>query len=138
MMRAPDLAAVHAAELRFAQSREQTRDGVRRVRAAVRATLAKPSTLALVGGAAVLSGFLIARRKRQQDTSPSEGSSVAPAAATSTAGVVLAFAVRYAMQHLPSLIRQFWAARQERAASTGAEPSESPPPVVRSPAGALH
>ena len=113
MMRAPDLAAIHAAELRFVQSEEQTRDGLRRTRAAVRATLTKPSTLALVGGTAVLSGFLLARRAQPPTRSPSSGAGVAPAAATSAAALVLPFIVRYGTHYLPFILRQFWAARQK-------------------------
>lgn len=119
MIRAPDLAEIHAAELRFARSREDTQDGVRRVRAAVRETLTKPSTLAVVGGAAVLSGFLLTRRKQPRARSRSESPGVAPAAATSAAGVVLAFAVRYAVQHLPLIVRHFWAAQRPRSGGTG-------------------
>ena len=113
----PTLAAIYAAELRVAQSNGNTRDSLRRVRVAFRATLARPSTLALVAGAAGLFGFWLARRPQPQATSPSDGATVAPT--TSVAGLVLAFIVRYAMQRLPFILRQVWAARQKRATRVG-------------------
>ena len=114
MMRAPTLAAIYAAELRVAQSKGNTRDSLRRVRVAFRATLARPSTLALVAGAAGLLGFWLARRPQPQATSSSDGVTVAPI--TSALGLVLAFIVRYGMQRLPFILQQAWAARQRRAA----------------------
>ena len=113
MMRAPTLAAIYAAELRVAQSKGNTRDSLRRVRVAFRATLARPSTLALVAGAAGLLGFWLARRPQPQATSSSDGVTVAPI--TSALGLVLAFIVRYGMQRLPFILQQVWAARQKRA-----------------------
>lgn len=112
MMPAPDLAAIHAAELRVAQARGDTRDGLRRARFALRENLARPSTLALIAGAAGLFGFWIARRPRLPATSSSAGA----AAKTSAAGLVLAFIVRQAMQGLPFVLQQIRAARQERTA----------------------
>ena len=123
MMRAPTLAAIYAAELRVAQSKGNTRDSLRRVRVAFRATLARPSTLALVAGAAGLFGFWLARRPQPQATSPSDGATVAPT--TSVAGLVLAFIVRYAMQRLPFILQQVWAARQKRAARVGPDMSKT-------------
>jgi hypothetical protein len=38
---------------------------------------------------------------------------------TSAVGFVLAFIVRYAMQRLPFILRQVWAARQKRATRVG-------------------
>ena len=123
MMRAPTLAAIYAAELRVAQSKRNTRDSLRRVRVAFRATLARPSTLALVAGAAGLFGFWLARRPQPQATSPSDGATVAPT--TSVAGLVLAFIVRYAMQLLPFILQQVWAAQQKRAARVGPDMSKT-------------
>ncbi len=109
MMRTPDLAAIHAAELRVDQCRRNTRESLRRVRAASRAALARPATLALVAGAAVLFGFWLVRRPQPRATSSSDG--VAAATTTSAVGLVLAFIVRYGMQRLPLILQQVWAAR---------------------------
>jgi hypothetical protein len=112
MMRMPKLTAIYAAELRVAQSMQKTQDSLHRVRAAFRATLARPSTLGLVVGAGGLLGFWLARRP--QGISPANGVRVAT---TASAAVLLrALIVRYGMQHLPDIFRQIWAARQNRAA----------------------
>ena len=110
MMRAPTLAAIHAAELRVARSGQDARDGLHRARTAFRAVLARPSTLALAAGAAGLLGHWIARRPRPGAASSSDGVGVATTA--SAAGLVLAFIVRYGMQYLPFIFRQVRAARQ--------------------------
>jgi hypothetical protein len=104
MMRALDRAAIDAAELKVAQCTRNTRDSLRRVRATFRATLARPATLTLIAGAAGLFGFWLARRPRPQATSASDGVGVVKA--TSAAGLVLAFLVRYGMQRLPFILRQ--------------------------------
>lgn len=112
-MRAPDRAAIYAAELRFAESKRTIRDSLRRVRVAFRATLARPFTLGLVAGSAGLFGFWLARRPQVR----SGGDGVAVAKTTSARGLVLAFLMRYAMQRLPLILRQVWAAREKSAAS---------------------
>ena len=117
MMRAPTLAVIQAAELRVAQSRQNTLDSLRRARVALRATLARPSTLTLIAGAAGLVGFWLARRPQTQAASSSDTATVGPT--TSAAGVALVFIPRYAMQRLPFLLQQIWAARRERAARGG-------------------
>jgi hypothetical protein len=120
MMREPTLAAIYAAERRVAQSEQDTRDGLRRVRVAFRAALTRPSTLALIAGAGGLFGFWLARRP--QTTSSSAG--VGTATTASGAGLVLAFIGRYAMQRLPSILG--WVARQYRAARAGPHTSQWP------------
>jgi hypothetical protein len=107
-MRAPDLAAIHAAELRVAQSQRNTRDGLRRARVAFRAVLIRPSTLALVAGAAGLFGFWLARRPQPQPRAPASTAGVA--ATNSAAGLVPAFILRYGMQRLPFILQQVRAA----------------------------
>ena len=107
MMRPPTLAAIHAAELRVAQSAQDTRQSLRRVRAAFRAALARPRTLALAAGAGGLLGFWLARRPRGVSATATDGDGVART--PSAGGVVLAFIVRYAMQQLPFILRQVWA-----------------------------
>jgi hypothetical protein len=117
MIRAPTLAAIHAAELRVAQSERNTRDSLRRVRVASRAALSRPFTLALVAGAAGLFGFWLARRPQPRATTSSDG----VAATRSAAGLVLAFMVRYGMRYLPFILQQIRAARQKRAGQAGPE-----------------
>jgi len=104
MMQAPNRAAIHAAELSVAQCKRNTRDSLRRVRVAFRATLARPVTLTVIVGAAGLFGFWLARRPRPLVTSAPDGVGVVKA--TSAAGLVLAFLVRYGMQRLPFILRQ--------------------------------
>lgn len=123
MMRAPTLAAIDAAELRVAQSKLNTRDSLCRVRVASRAALARPSTLAVVAGAAGLLGFWLARRPQPRATSSSDG--VGVATTTSAAGLVLAFIMRYGMQRLPLVLQHIWAARQKRPAQAGPDISKS-------------
>jgi len=114
MIRAPDRAAIHAAELRFAQATRNSRDSLRRVRVAFRATLVRPSTLAVIAGAAGLAGFWLARRPHPRPQATASAAGVA--ATTSAAGLALAFIVRYGMQRLPVILQQAWVARQQRAA----------------------
>jgi hypothetical protein len=115
MMRKPTLAAIYAAELRVAQSKRNTRDSWRRVQAALRATLARPATWALVVGAGGLFGMWLARRLHTKPASA--GGSVATT--TSAAGLVSAFIGRYVMRRLLLGLRQVWAARQKNAARAG-------------------
>lgn len=117
MMRAPTLAAIDAVELRVVQAKQNTRDSLRRARVALRATLARPSTLALVAGAAGLLGFWLARRPQPPATSTADGVGVATTA--SAAGLVLAFIMRYGMLRLPFILQQVRAAWQQRAARAG-------------------
>lgn len=133
MMRATNLAAIHAAELRVAQSRQSTRDGLRRARAAFRATLTHPSTLVLVAGAAGLFSFWVARRSQTK----SARDDVGIATATSVLGFVLALIVRYGMQGFPFVLRQIQAARQQRATQADRDVSISPD-SIHSSTGVLH
>ena len=122
MMRAPALAAIHAAELRVAQSARNTRDGLRRARVAFRATLARPATLALVAGAAGLIGFWLARRPQRQAPFTTDGVGVGKTA--SAVGVALAFIVRFGMQRLPFVLQHVRAAWQNRMARAGLDLSK--------------
>jgi hypothetical protein len=126
MMRAPALAAIHAAELRVAQAERNSRDSLRRVRVAFRAALVRPSTLALVAGAAGLFGFWLARRPQPQPQPQATASTAGATATTSAIGLVLAFMVRYGLQRLPNILQQVWAARQKRAGRFGPAMSKSP------------
>jgi hypothetical protein len=113
MTRAPHQNAIYAAELRVAQSRWNTQESLRGVRVAFRATLARPSTLALIAGTAGPVGFWLARQPQPQSTSAFDGA--AAAKTTSVAGVMLAFIMRYGMQRLPMILQQVWTAWQKRA-----------------------
>jgi len=126
MMRAPDLAAIHAAELRVAQSGRNTRDGLRRVRVAFRAAVVRPTTLALVAGAAGIFSYWLARRPQPQPQAQATASTAGVAATTSAVGLALAFVVRYGMQRLPFMLQQVWVARQQRAARSDPAMSKSP------------
>ncbi len=121
MIRAPTRAAIYAAELRVVEAKQNTRDSLCRARGALRAKLARPSTLALAAGAAGVFGFWLARRPQPRATSATGDASVATK--TSVFGLVLAFLVRYATQGLPLILQQgltaLLAARQKRAARAG-------------------
>lgn len=111
MTRAPTLDVIYAAELRVAQSKQATLDSLRSVRVAFRATLARPSTLALVVGAGGLLGMWLARRPQATARSDAGGG----ATSVSTRGLVLAFIGRYMMRRLPFILREVWAAQPKRA-----------------------
>lgn len=123
MIRAPKLDEIQAAERRVSQSKQNTLDSLRRVPAAFKAVLARPSTLIVVLGAAGLFGFRLARRSR---AIPSSDDGLNVAARPAAAGVVAVFIARYAMQYLTSIFREAWAARKQGAVQTGANVSRSP------------
>ena len=64
MTRLPTLAAINAAELRVVQSKRNVRLSVDRTRSALRAAIARPSTLLLVAVASGIWAFLLSRRVR--------------------------------------------------------------------------
>lgn len=105
------MAAIHAVELRVAQSRQKTVESVRQVPIAFRATLARRSTIAVFAGAAGLFGFWIARRPQPVSASHEAGASKI----ASSAFLVRAFILRYATDHLPSILRQIWLTWQKHA-----------------------
>jgi hypothetical protein len=111
MMRMPDRAEIAAMERKTAQSMQNTRDGVRRVRAAFRLALARPATMLLVAAAAGVAGFCFTRRRYAAP------SSAGVRVATATTIVVWArqAIVRYGMQLLPVLLQRLCAAWQKRA-----------------------
>lgn len=133
MMRRPAAAAIQAAELRVAQSRQSIRDGLRRARAAFAANLTRPSTLLLAAGAACLLVWRFARRPRTGTSSDGMGI----ATTTSALGVVLVFAMRYGMRSLPFIARKVWATRQKRAAQA-ASYMPKPPITGYSTTGVRH
>ena len=123
MMHTPTSPEIHAAELRLVQAERNARDSLGRARVAFRATLARPSTLAVLAGAAGLFGFWFARRPRPQTQSAANGAKIATVA--STAVLVRTFIMRHAMKALPFVLQQFRAAGQERAARDGVERAEA-------------
>ena len=132
MKRAPPRAEIAAAETQVAQAKLDVQDRLRRVRTAFRATLARPSTLAVAAGAAGLLGFWLAwRPRRPTSPSPTTANSTANTTATvaktsALSGVVLAFVVRYVRRRLPFVVRHLWAAGRKRAARTNPPPISNP------------
>jgi hypothetical protein len=115
MKRAPTEAAIYAAELRVAEAKRNARESWARARVAFRETLKRPSTWALGAGAIAFVGvWLASGRFRRRAPVSTETAEVA--ATVSVAGLVVAFIVRYLMQHWPSILRRVWAARQKRRA----------------------
>lgn len=88
----PGLSAIHAAELRVIQSRQDTLENLERLRLAVRASLARPATLAVVVGAAGVAGFLTGRRLRRDRPQPG---AIGASATRSALVVLLGFAGAY-------------------------------------------
>lgn len=125
MKRGPTLAAIYAAELRVVEAKQNTRDSLSRARTALRETVARPSTLMWVVGAAGIGGFLLTRRRRGHAKAAATGV-VGTAATTSALGVVMAFIMRYGQPALPYIIRQVQAARQQRAAQAATVMREQP------------
>lgn len=64
MRRVPALAAISAAESRLIESKRNFQQSVDRTRSALRAAIARPSTLLLVAVTSGISGFLFAPRAR--------------------------------------------------------------------------
>lgn len=133
MTRATDLAAIHAAELKVAQSMQATRDGLRRVRIAFRANLVRPSKIALVVGAAGLFVWWLARPRQVK---PSDDR-VGIATNTSVLGFLLVLIVRYGLHGFPFILRQIREARQGRNIQATSNMSKSPDSGY-SPTGVLH
>ena len=113
--------AIYAAELRVVEAKRATREHFDRSRTALRTTIARPTTLAAVFALATGAGFWLTRKEKRptkvtyRSRSSSEAATTA-AASTSIAGLVLAFAMRYAMERGPALAKALWMARQQRVA----------------------
>ena len=104
MMRAPSLSAVLAAESKVAASRREVIEGLQRVRAASHLLVARPVSLAIVGGVAAVVGIFIARLIRSRSPGPLAG-----AAAARVSPLVLflrASAMKYALPLLPAIVRR--------------------------------
>ena len=110
MKRSASLATIYAVELQIAQSRRNTLTELRRANAALRSTLARPSTLALVAGVAGIFGFWFERRQKSTKTRPEVSDVALP---PSLVGGLLAIAVRYGMQWLPFILQKRQATREQ-------------------------
>jgi hypothetical protein len=105
MRHIPGKAEIAAAEIRVVQARAETLANMRRIPAALRVTLSKPKSLALLGGAAGLFGIWLERQGRVRDAPPA--SPVADAAkTTSVVALIVAFVLRQAVQNLPLILQQ--------------------------------
>jgi len=117
MKRAPSLADIEAAELAVVRARRDARAALGRLNHAVRTSIARPSSLALVAAVAGALGYLAGRpiRRAPQSSSPAEGG----VAKTSAAALLLGFASRYLMRRLPFMLQQFWATVPVRSGKAG-------------------
>ncbi len=137
MKRAPTREAIDAAEARLAESRRRTRDGLHRARVAFRASLTRPSTLALAAGAAGAAGLIglwLGRRPRRRAASRKVGAGVALAAYA--APFVQAMIVRYGKEGLSFLVdkvRAAWLTRAVRVAAEASKPSTPDGPAMGAP-----
>ena len=111
MMRAPNQAAIYAVERRVAQSIQNSKDSLCRMRVAARASMARPSTLVLVAGVAGVLGSWFARCSQTAPLS----SSVWVATASPVGLLLRGLLVRYGMQFLPVFLHHVQAAWRKRA-----------------------
>ena len=116
MIHAPSSHEILLAEQRLMKARREVAADAVRLQTAVRATLAKPSTLLGVAVAAGVAGYLIFRRPRAVRAAPLDAATGA-VASTSMAGILIAFAMRYAMQRLPGIGLQLIERAMHRGAS---------------------
>ena len=118
------LAAIDAAEMRMEISRRETREGLHRVKLALRETVSRPSTLAVAGGVAGLvglAGFLLARRPRPRQRRAYAAAGTGVVVASSLAAVARFLMSRYGVRGLTFVLRQLrhrWAQRNAAAAAT--------------------
>jgi len=115
MKRAPDLAAINAAEQRVMQSARDIDISLCRARVAVRTTLTRSSTLLMILGATGIVGFWLARRRKALPVASSDSAIITPR--RSAAALMLGFVVQQAMQRLPLILHHFWTAQRERSAT---------------------
>ena len=151
-LRAPSDEEIKLAEGRVTDARHELAASRVRARATLRDALVKPGTLLGVALAAGAAGYLLFRRPGQVEVArnwlsrrpalsarweavrahlpsfggPSTTTTAATAAgATSLAGIIIAFATRYAMQRLPGIGLRFVedAIRKQRTSTTPSYPS---------------
>jgi hypothetical protein len=116
MMRAPELAAIQAAELRVAYSMSNTQERLHRLPVALRAALTRPATVMLAMGVAGALGFWLARRSKAGHSSDRSGE----AAPAPTPNLLAIFLARFGMQYVIAVFRQAWVARGDGVARAGA------------------
>ncbi len=104
MRHLPGRSEIAAAERRVAQARADTMYSLQRIPAALRATLSKPRSLALIGGAAGLFGVWLERQDKACKSRPPATAGASAAKTTSIAAIVIAFAIRQALQNLPMIV----------------------------------
>ena len=109
MMKAPDLAAVYAAELRLVEARNRALDGGRRAWLAAKVAVTRPSSLAIVATAGFCGGWLVSRRAARP--APSTGERTA-ASKGLMAGLVLPFLLQAASRFLPLVVSEAFAERR--------------------------
>ena len=102
MIKAPDLAAVYAAELKLAEAKTRALDGGRRAWLAVKVKVTRPSSLALIAAAGFCGGWLVSHRFDR----PAPTTEEPPAAAGKglIAGLILPFLLQAASRILPVVI----------------------------------
>lgn len=118
MMRTPTLEAINAAELRLVQSKQNVRIGVSRTNSALRATLARPSTLVTVALASGISAYLLTTRRRPSEKSVPDRADSPPKA--SIPGFLRTLISMYGLRVLTMLIQL------GAAASKKGQPSNAP------------
>ena len=130
MKRAPTVEAIDAAEARLAESKQKTRDGLHRARLAFRASLTRPSTVALAAGAAGLAGlagvWLARRPRRRRVAYPKLGAGAVLTAYA--APFVQSLLARYGKEAVSLLAEKLRAARRTREARAAAEASNASMP----------
>jgi hypothetical protein len=108
MKRMPGLSAIHAAEVRVIQSRQETLENLELLRLAVRVSLARPATLAAVAGAAGVAGFLTGRRLRRDRP---RAAVTIPSTTRSALVVLLGFAAAYVRARIAASVASTRSAR---------------------------
>jgi len=136
---APTVEAIDAAEARLAASKQKTRDGLHRARAAFRASFTLPKKVALAAGAAGLAGLAgvwLARRPRRRRVSSPRLSAGAVLTAYA-APLVQSLLARYGKEVVSLLAEKVRAARRRRAEEAAAAAS-SPSLHDQAPIGVRH
>jgi hypothetical protein len=138
MKRAPTQEAIAAVEARLAVSRQKTRDGLHRARVAFRASLTRPSTVALGAGAAGLAGlagvWLARRPRRRRAIYPRMGAGAVLTAYA--APFVQSLLARYGKEALSLLVQKVRAWRTH--AEEGAAEASNTSIPDRPPSGVPH
>ena len=124
MKRIVSLTEIHAIEVRVAQSRANTLTELRRANVALRSLLARPTTLAMVAGAAGVVGFWLTRRPASSKASPDAADVTSR---PSAAGVFLAVIVKYGMQAFPFILQNFLAMREQSPEHAKVAVAKDPP-----------